>query len=478
MTVATHYKNLSKKLQNTNWPGLVKWVWHGLASGFGGRRLPRYFWLSLGGVTAIWLFAGIYLIATPRTYQGEFTLILPGAGAGATINLDAIGQASSLSESAFSNTRVNPTESYKRLMLSDRVIDVAKEQANANWFPRPRVKLLDQTQFIEVSVNGKSPEEAKRRADALNNAFLNEVSNLRVEERASREQGYQKMVSEFERNVSQARSQLLKHQSKSGLASIEQYNERVAVVGNLQVELNASGITEQEARRRYKSLLSIMNLTETDAANALTFAADPVFTSLAATHAEIGTTLAQLSYKLGQNHPQRVSIQRQYEGVSGELVRRGAALGAKKTAMTYSIAQKITGANYAQILKEVVAANVAYETASQRSISLRETLESEKASLGALAQDAATLEDLDRALQVAEAVFRSAIARIDTTKGDLYASYPLIQTVEAPSLPEKPSSPIPMLGIVGAFVASFLYLMGVALICLRQPLLRALLKRS
>jgi len=129
-----------------------KKTWNGTIRGFGGRRAPRYFWLACGGLTGIWVLSIAYLTLTPRSYESGFTLILPGAGAGASINLNAIGQASSLSESAFSNTRVSPTESYKRLLMSDRVNDAAKNQASHDTFPRPRIKLLDQTQFMEVSI--------------------------------------------------------------------------------------------------------------------------------------------------------------------------------------------------------------------------------------------------------------------------------------------------------------------------------------
>ena len=229
-------KNVVADLQSIDWTTLLKRTWQGAIAGYGGNRMPRYTVIAAGGVGGIWLLALAYLVFTPKSYVGEFTLILPGAGAGASINLNAIGQASSLSESAFSNARVSPTESYKRLLLSDRMIDTAKEIADVDWFPKPRVKLLDQTQFMEISVNAGSQAQAEKFAISLEAAFMSEVDRLRAEERAQREKGYRGTLSEFEETVSQARTNLLRHQTASGLASIEQYNERIASVDGLAID--------------------------------------------------------------------------------------------------------------------------------------------------------------------------------------------------------------------------------------------------
>ena len=43
--------------------------------------------------------------------------------------------------------------------------------------------------------------------------------------------------------------------------------------------------------------------------------------------------------------------------------------------------------------------------------------------------------------KVAEAVFASALARINTAKSDVFASYPMVQVVSAPSIDYAPTSP-------------------------------------
>lgn len=456
----------------------AQWAWRGAVKGFGGKRLPRYFWLVIVGLIVIWTIAIAYIVFTPRSYESGFTFVLPGSGAGASINLEQIGQASSISQSPFSNQRVNPTESYKRLLLSDRVRDAAKAWGDFDSLPRPRVKLHDQTQFMEITIQAATPKLAHKRAEAYEKAFLGEVDLLRLEERKAREAGYQAMIAEFETGVSQARAALLMHQSSSGLASLAQFNENVALVDNLNTSLNEARIAETELARKRDSLLASINLTHQDASQALLLAADPAFLVLADAHAEREVLLSQTAFKFGENHPQRVKQMREHHGLTDELAARAHRFTDIPREKAMRFARLLSSAEYSALLKTAIEGEAAYEAARQRSEQLAATLDAERMRLKSLSVAAAKLDDLNRAHQVAEAVFRSAMARIDTNKTDLFASYPLIQTVEAPFTPHKPATPMLALGLVGAIAASMLYVMGLALACLRLPILNALMKSS
>ncbi len=81
---------------------------------------------------------------------------------------------------------------------------------------------------------------------------------------------------------------------------------------------------------------------------------------------------------------------------------------------------------------------------------------------------AARLDDLERDHRIANAVFSSALARIDASKSDIYASYPLLQLLQAPTLPERPSSPRPVFAIAGGALGSLLALMAWTLAWLHQ----------
>ena len=100
-----------------------------------------------------------------------------------------------------------------------------------------------------------------------------------------------------------------------------------------------------------------------------------------------------------------------------------------------------------------------------------------QATLARLAPAAARLEDLQRDFSVAEAVFASAIARSQSTKSDVYASYPLVQVLENPSLPDRPSSPNRKLALAAGGAATLMLIIGLALGWGRSALIDKLIMR-
>jgi uncharacterized protein involved in exopolysaccharide biosynthesis len=90
----------------------------------GGRRdgrLLRYAVAFVLGLGLIWGLAAAYLLLVPRSYTAAFVFVLPGTGAGSSLNLESIGQAVSTSASAFSSPDFSPTQNYRRMLLSRRV---------------------------------------------------------------------------------------------------------------------------------------------------------------------------------------------------------------------------------------------------------------------------------------------------------------------------------------------------------------------
>ena len=64
------------------------------------------------------------------------------------------------------------------------------------------------------------------------------------------------------------------------------------------------------------------------------------------------------------------------------------------------------------------------------------------------------------------------MTKIDLSKGDPFASFPMIQVIEEPTLPIEPSAPKPKLVMAGAFVGSLFVTAGLTLLWWREPLLK------
>ena len=161
-------------LPNIRVPGVIRTPLRQLSLGRllkGGRiddagRLPRYAGFFLLGSALIWAPITGYLATAPERHTSTMSLILPGAGASASVNLSEIGQASSYASSPYAHNSVSPTVTYKRLIGADRIVVHAAETMglSPHDFGGPRVELVDQTGLIRVQVTGHSAGDAQAAA--------------------------------------------------------------------------------------------------------------------------------------------------------------------------------------------------------------------------------------------------------------------------------------------------------------------------
>ena len=134
--------------------------------------------------------------------------------------------------------------------------------------------------------------------------------------------------------------------------------------------------------------------------------------------------------------------------------------------------------NRAALLSDLVTSEAQRAGLAAELAALTDRLRTAEARRVELIEPAARLEDLQRDFAVAEAVFASAMARSQTTKTDLYASYPLVQVLEDPSLPVDPTSPKRKLAAAAGIAATVFLLIGLTLGWIRRPLIDRLLAKD
>ena len=83
-----------------------------------------------------------------------------------------------------------------------------------------------------------------------------------------------------------------------------------------------------------------------------------------------------------------------------------------------------------------------------------------------LTQEQFTVDRLERNLQVAEAIFAAAVAKLNLSDADIYSVYPPTQLAAEPTLPDEDKyiSPSPVVAIGGALAGSFLATTGLLLL--------------
>ncbi|KAA2314254.1 hypothetical protein DL237_04080 [Pseudooceanicola sediminis] len=439
-------------------------------------RLPRYAGIFSIGVACIWMPISSYLATAPLRYTSHLSLILPGSGASSSVSLSQIGQASSFANSAFSNGSVSPTETYKRLLGAERILTAASGSMGmqSRDFGQARIELVDQTGLIHVAITGNSPEDAQARNQALLAAFFSEIEALRANEVRMRQDSGQSAIDEYRNSVIATRAEISALQRESGLISAEQYDALVAEADALARATRDLSVTLDEKTKAVERLEAALDTSPHLAAAALRLHADTQFVALTEEMSLRATELSQLRGRFGERHPQVASARAGHAAAETEANIRAKMLTGLSAEELTTLDISHVGSR-AALLSDLVKLDAERAGLIAEHDAMTTRLQTSQARKLALIDVAARLEDLQRDFSVSEAVFASAMAKSQTSKTDLYASYPLVQVLEDPSLPVEPSSPRRKLALAAGIAATFFLFMGLLLGWLRRPLIGSLL---
>ena len=441
--------------------------------------LPRYTAFLLLGVGGIWAPIYTYITTTAPSYTTYMSLILPGAGASASVNLSEIGQASSNSSSAFSSNTISPTETYKRLISADRILRSTAQSLGIHQrdLGKPKVKLVDQTSFIHIELNGASPEEAQKRGDALLATFFAEVDALRRDELAVRAQSGGESIEEYRASVAQTRDAISALQSATGLNTPDQFRALLAAHDQRKSQMRTFEMELSLVTQEVSALETSLGTTARDAADTLKLYADGSYLVLMQQLAAARADYAERAGRLGAGHPRLETARSEVASIEAAAQAQAKAITGRTDVDLEALDLAPDGAR-AELLSTLLKRETTRAGLAAQLQSLRTFITSEEARLQTLGPIAAQLEDLQRDFAVAEAVFASAIARSQTSKADLYASYPLVQVLENPSLPEKPASPNKKIAMIAGIAATMMLSIALILGWMRRPLIEKLLHRG
>ena len=442
------------------------------------KRMPRYVATALLGATLIWAPLLGYLKTAPLSYRSTTSLILPGSGASASMNLNGIGQASSYANSAFASNAVSPTETYKRLLGADRIVDAAAVALNLTRaeIGVPRIRLVDQTSLIHVEMTGGSPVDAQARGDALLRAFFAELDALREDEVSTREDRGLLAIEDYRRSVAETRRQITQLQTDSELMSVEQYERLVDRHLKLETLILGRRAALSERRASLLALEAQLGLDAKAAAATLKLFADSGYLAVIDEKARHEVALSDANARYGSQHPKVQEARKARDGAVGIALRLAMSVTGMDAATLAALDLAPDGAR-AELLSDLVLKQVELSAAETELATLSAQFKDGQAEIDQLSGAASDLQDLERDFSVAEAIFASAIARSQTGKSDVYASYPLVQVLENPSLPDRPSSPNRKLAFLAGIAATMMLFFGLSLGWIRLALISRLLKK-
>jgi len=435
------------------------------------RRWPRYILIALGILLIIWGPALAYLMLTPAQYTSKWTLILPGSGSNAMVNVADIGQASLSATSPFGNSSLSPQVNYKEILRSQVVIErVAKDmKLSPTKISKPRVKLIDQTSLLLVSIQADSSELAIRKSWLFYNALQAQLNQLRLDEVGRREAGVNQFLKSYSTKLKRTRRDLLEYQSQSKIVSISQLDEQLLNLERKKQAVQSAETQLAQTSGRVLGLSSVLGVSARQASEALILQTDPHLKKLLNDHVEASVLLERYSAKWGRNHPSRKSQNKRLLLVKKAIDKQVIDLIGRKSPKLLKLLSLESDLTRGALFEELISLEAQRQGWQNKVKSLNTQLVEGMEQLNSSVKAAAKLDDFEREHQISEAVFTSALARIDTGKSDLFASYPLVQLLVEPDLPASPSSPRRGIAIAGASLATLFTITGLFMLWLRKP---------
>lgn len=437
-------------------------------------RRAAYLLLATAILTGIWGLTIAFIAVAPVSYTTQWTMILPGTGSGLSVNFESIGQASTSANSSYSSSSLDPKVNYRAIAESPAVLvrAAARVDMRPEDYGKPKIKLTDQTALIGFQTSAPSAEAALARAKAHIEAFSIVIEQLRDDEQARREKVIRRSLQTYDRTLKTTQRELLDFQSTSGLVSMEQFKELTLGVETLKDSLETRDGQLAALNARLSTLSSRLGLDASQAGGVVALQRDARYQALQMQAAEQAASLDEARGKWGERNPEVINLAAGLKSLESALDTRMRKLLPSHSSRKQSVLRAAAGHdNQDSLVGEIIT----LDTQRRGLISELETgrihLAARQKRLDESVAKAAQLQDLLREQQVATAVYTTALAKIDIGQIDPFASYPMLQMLDPPPLPEKADSLGIKLAIVGALAATVFSLIGLILLWIRKPYL-------
>ncbi|MEW5860945.1 MAG: hypothetical protein AB1861_26830 [Cyanobacteriota bacterium] len=429
-----------------------------------------YLFLGLLGLainSALWAAVLFYLKTAKPNYVSEMVLALPGAGSDARVSLPNLGNASYENQSPYANSAVqDPREVYKVIAASEPVIKLAAKNLNipVEDFGSPRIKLVQNTTLMMFEFKGDTPEEAHKKNLALLEAFQERLNKLRNQEISQRDAGLQSSLIASQRKLEVAQKRLSDYKARSGLSGNEQVTSLATNIELLRKQRAEIVAQQQQATARLQQLSGNLNLSAQQAADAFALQTDQLFQQYLQTYNEASSSLVVLESKFLPENPTVAREQARRDAAKVALVQRSqSVLGRPVTEQTLAqlnLSSTTSGAAREKLFQDLVVVQTEQQGLQAQAQELDRQINQFASRLKILAQQETTLEALKRDMQVAEAVFSSTVTRLDIGRSNALGSYPLIQMLAEPTLPDAPFAPKKKFALLGAGLGSLFLTTG------------------
>jgi DNA-binding NarL/FixJ family response regulator/uncharacterized protein involved in exopolysaccharide biosynthesis len=427
-----------------------------------------YLGIWLLGNACLWGGSLLYLKLVAPVYSSNWTIALPGTASSTSVNLPDIGQASSENQSPFSNLTSDPRENYKLLAESVDVVDAAAQSLKMppQEFGEPLVKILENSTLMQLSIEGKSPQESKTKAIALHQSLKNRLAQLKKIESTEPDENTLKTLKNAEIRLDQTRQKLADYQEVSGLNSNVQLENLANSIEQMRVEKAQLSTQQQRDQGKLERLLQELKLTPEQAQDALALHSDRLFKQYLDNYSRIQTESVNLSAKFLASHPILMAKQEDLRVAESALLQRASAVLGRTVELDTLSELELNGSNnQSPSQKENILGTLIDLQGEQQGLQKQaEELERQMAQLKIRqkqrSRSGSELDRLKKNVQIAEAVYSSTLTKLEISQTDTSNLYPPISLLTQPSLPKASTSPKKTYVLSGSALGSFFLTTG------------------
>ena len=285
---------------------------------------------------------------------------------------------------------------------------------------------------LSISYSGKEPMQAAAVANAFARAYKDLSTQLKVEPAQEAATYFSTQAKTLRDNLEQAQSRLSKYQQEQGITSAD---EKVDVENARLTELSQQLVAAQglaiEAKSRQQS-------AQSNAQDSPDVALNPVIQNLRIEAGKASSKLAELSQRLGTNHPQ-------YEAAKAELV-------------------KIQGQLQHEIRSTTNSLGGSAQIQQQRAEELRAQMAQQKTKVLQLNRTRDEMAVLQKDVETAQKALDAATQRFSQTSMEGHSNHSDIAILNEAQPPGSPATPKVGLNILLSVVLGALLGVGLGLI--------------
>jgi uncharacterized protein involved in exopolysaccharide biosynthesis len=438
-----------------------------------------YLVVALASYLVVTLLILLYLNKDP-SFTSDMEMVLPGTGSSNSVSLDNVGQIVSQTSTPFTGGSFNPRVNYKEMLSSRGVRARAAEKLHISLeeLGEPKIKLTEQTSIISLSMNANDQGVAQAKTLALYEALQDELSNLRADEVLRRDKSTNHVLDQYRERMNITRNAIVDFQQRSIVVSMDQMDQLVRTLSGIKEKRLYVKAEAKQLEEYIHQLSAELGVSPKLAGQAFALQSDVEFRAYMTELKESITQLTEYSSRWGVNHPKVKTQQKRVNFTRIAINERSSEMYGVNSSEIFNSLNLDLNPKRAELFADLIDAYAKHKGQYSMFIDLGQSMVHLSDQLKIYSREIVELERLQREFNMAEAIFTSAAARLEASKADIFASYPVLQMLASPSYPMEQDSLRNIIALLAAIVGFVFITFGLLVLSQRNKLIGVLLKKT